>query len=112
MPQGDEGDWETLELTVDSGAVDHVGPPEAATGFDVQESEKSRAGFNYIVANGSPLPNEGEKHLAGMSLDWKPMKLKMQVANVKKILASVSKLYGKGSRVVFDDVEGSYVEDK
>ena len=36
----------------------------------------------------------------------------MQVAQVNKVLASVGKMCGAGNRVVFDDEEGSYIEDK
>ena len=32
-----------------------------------------------------------------------PMKFHMQVAQVKKVLASVAKIYGAGNRVVFGD---------
>ena len=36
----------------------------------------------------------------------------MQVAPVKKVLGSVAKMCGAGNRVVFDDEEGNYIENK
>ena len=50
--------------------------------------------------------------MEGHSDAWKPLKLNMQVAQVKKVLASVGKICGAGNRVVFDDEEGSFIENK
>ena len=40
------------------------------------------------------------------------MKFPLQIAPVKKVLASVAKICGSGNRVVFDDESGSYIENK
>ena len=34
--------WDKSDATVDSGAVDHVGPKHMAEAFEVKESDKSR----------------------------------------------------------------------
>ena len=73
--------------SVDSDTIDHVGPRDVGEAFEVRESDKSRAGFKYRVANGDIVPNEGEKWLEGYSDDWQPLRLNMQVAQVKKVLA-------------------------
>ena len=58
------------------------------------------------------IPNQGEKWIEGFGDEWTPVKFNMQVAPVKKVLASVAKICGSGNKVVFDDEEGSYIENK
>ena len=72
-----------VTVTVDSGAVDHVGPKHIAAAFETKESEKSKRGFKYQVANGIEIPNEGEKWISGYGEDWQPVKFTMQVAPFK-----------------------------
>ena len=38
LGKGDE-DWEEIQITIDSGAVDTVGPKEVGVGFPVQPTE-------------------------------------------------------------------------
>ena len=92
-------------MTVDSGAVDHVGPKHIAEAFEIRESDKSRRGFNYQVANGIEIPNQGEKWISGYGEDWQPVRFTMQVAPVKKVLGSVAKICGAGNKVVFDEAK-------
>ena len=54
----------------------------------------------------------GEKWIEGCGDDWTPVQFPLQVAPVKKVLASVAKICGSGNRVVFDDESGSYIENK
>ena len=53
-----------------------------------------------------------KKWIEGFGDEWTPVKFHMQVAPVKKVLASVAKICGSGNRVVFDDDEGSFIENK
>ena len=46
-----------------------------------------------------------------MSENWAPLRMKMQVAKVKKTLASVGEMVDANDRVVFDKA-GRYKEDK
>ena len=56
------GEWEDLdlEITLDSGACDHILDGGEAPGYDIKESEGSRRKQAYIVGNGHRIPNEGE----------------------------------------------------
>ena len=57
---GMDEEEEMIEVTVDSGAVDTVGPPSAGKAFETYETEASRTGKNFKAANGSPIENYGE----------------------------------------------------
>ena len=103
--------WEKIKATIDSGAVDTVGPRNAAQSVPVKEGKGSREGVVYRAANGTIIRNEGEKKIKGRTKEGKPISMVMQVADVKKVLVSVGKITGANNKVVFDD-EGSYIEDK
>ena len=58
---GMDEEGETIEVTVDSGAMDTVGPRSAGAGFETYETEASRNGKNFRAANGTFIRNYGEK---------------------------------------------------
>jgi len=108
-------EWQTLKLTVDSGACDHVVPPQAVHPEEIKITEAVRQGVTYTAANGSTIPNLGEVRVAGITEEDAHLNLTFQVAGVKKPLGSVRKMCAAGNRVVFEDiseVEGGYVENK
>ena len=70
-----EDECEKIAVTLDSGTVDHVGPKHVAEAFEVKESDKSRRGFKYQVANDIEIPNEGEKWISGCGEDWQLVKI-------------------------------------
>ena len=84
---GDE--WELIKVNVDSGAIDTVGPKGIATAFKMRSTPASRNGLSYRAANGTPIKNEGEKHIVGLTSDWSPINFVMQIAEVSKPLGSV-----------------------
>ena len=53
--------WEKFEMAVDSGASETVVGEEMVVTASMQESEGSRRGVEYKVANGESIPNLGEK---------------------------------------------------
>ena len=77
-------EWEVIKVTVDSGAVDTVTPPSTAKYFPILETEASRRGLHYRAANGTRITNHGARNVQGISADFKPMDLIMNVADVKK----------------------------
>ena len=105
------GEWECLDLAVDSGATETVVKEEMLTA-ETTEGAASRRGVQYEVANGVLIPNLGEKKFQGVSEENITRGLTAQVADVNKALLSVRKVVKAGNRVVFDDDEGSYIEDK
>ena len=105
-------EWERLEMTVDSGAAETIGPTSAAPNVEVVAGDKLRAGVKYTCAEGKSLPNLGEKRCI-MASDESHTEhvLNMQVAAVNRPLLSVSKAIDSGNKVVFDK-EWSYTENK
>ena len=104
--------WEKIEVTVDSGAADHVSNDKVGHGVTIRETEASKRGMNYRVANGAPIPNRGETVLRGVTDDGTPLGFTAQITDVTKTLCSVSKMVSAGNRVVFDDAEGNYIMNK
>ena len=90
-------------ITVDSGAADNVMPRSTLRKWmKVRQSEASRAGVHYVAANGARIANEGEADFAFQDKDGKRHSWVFQVADVNKVLASVSAMVDAGHRVVFD----------
>ena len=52
---GDNGNWEKITVTIDSGAVDSVGPKTMATDIGIKDTPASRAGLKYRAANGTSI---------------------------------------------------------
>ena len=107
----EDGNWELLEVAVDSGATESVIPDQLLVSIPTAPSAASRRGVEYEVANGQRVPNEGEKRFNAITEDGVDKKVVMQVCDVNQGLLSVSKMTAAGNRVVFDE-EGSYIEDK
>ena len=57
---GEDG-WEELEFAVDSGASETVVGPHMIFSADTKDSESSRRGVCYEVANDIKIANQGEK---------------------------------------------------
>ena len=107
----EEGDWEELELTVDSGVTDTVIQPKALPSVEVTEGPAFKRGVEYEMANGEYSPNLGEKKFRGVTEEGSLRGVTAQVVDVSQNLLSVYRCVKAGNRVVFDS-EGSYVENK
>ena len=105
-----EGEWECLEMAVDSGATETVISEDMVSMVKVKEGAASKRGVVYETANGETIPNLGEKHFIAESEEGTVKKITAQVADVNKGLLSVKKIVVAGNRVVFDTQ--SYIEDK
>ena len=106
-----EPEWQDIEFAVDSGATESVINEEMLPAVPITESEASKRGVKYEVANGVRIPNLGQKQFDGITDDESLRNLKVQVCDVNKALLSVKKITNAGNRVIFDN-EGSYIEDK
>ena len=102
---------EEIEITVDSGAVDTVGPPGTAQAFPLHTTQASREGRYYRAANNSKIAIHGMKELKGLTESGDPIGMGVQIADVKKVLGSVRRMCEAGNKVVFDE-DGSYVMNK
>ena len=107
-----EDQWVQVEANIDSGATETVIPEETLAGvIDISEGAAFKRGVQYEVADGTKVPNLGERRFVGFTEDGRASGVVAQVCAVNKMLMSVSKMTKNGNKVVFDD-EGSYVEDK
>ena len=104
-----------IEVTLDSGCVDHILDLGDAPGYEafVAESPGSKRGQRYVVGNGGRVPNEGQLVLnlehevkAG---DPSMLRSTFQVAEVTRPLMSVSRICDLGLKVVFDKDEALVV---
>ena len=106
-----QGEWQEIELAVDSGASETVVSEDMLPEVETKEGAASRRGVEYEVANGEKIPNLGEKKFQGTTHEGNVRNITAQVCDVNKALLSVKKVMSAGNRVVFDQ-EGSYIEDK
>ena len=105
------GRWELFTITVDSGAGESVSPPHAAPMFPTIETEAAKDGTYYIAATGDRVYNEGEKRVTCVTPEGHQQSWMFQVADVNKVLASVSRICESGQdRVVFQQ-GNSYIEN-
>ena len=66
--------FETISVTVDSGAFNTVGPPTIGTHFKITPAEASAKGRHYSAASGSVIRNYGERVITGTktNLGYRP----------------------------------------
>jgi len=95
----------TIRVAMDSGAGDHVASPEDVEGFAIEESANSRAGRNFIAANGGKIKNHGQSTVRMKTKAGKRVASTFQVADVTRPLYSVSKLCDAGYDVAFSKTE-------
>ena len=79
------GNFEKVKVTMDSGAVDPVVPPDVGLAFQLEETFASKNGIDYKGPNDSPIKNYGQRRYAGFSDNWTQMSGAWQVAEVKKV---------------------------
>ena len=61
----EETGWEALHITVDSGAVDTVGPKGMALKFPLQPTEASKKDMHYRAANDTNIAIHGKRISVG-----------------------------------------------
>ncbi len=92
-----------MRVRIDSGAIDTVGPMEIGRTFEMKETEMSKRGVGFVAANGSSIKNYGKKKIVGYTNDGKGVSMRMQRADVKKVLCSAHKMNLGGHVVALDD---------
>ena len=78
----DPSTWEVISAVVDSGATIAALAPSVGRGYPVEESEASKAGIEYEVANGDTVPNLGQKRLAVVTPEGSLRGYRSEVADV------------------------------
>ena len=116
--QGGERNWfrETtkgyeIDLIIDSGAVATITPVRTIPGEIPRETEASRRGMSYTVANGAAIANKGEVTLRGQAENGTIMNVIAQVSDVTKPIAAVREILKGGNRIVMDETV-SYIDNK
>ena len=96
------------KITIDSGAADSVLPRDMlASEFPLLPKQE---GIRFVAANGNVIGNYGRRNLAFKTQGRSGVNcMTFHVTDVKKPLASVSKMVEKGSSVHFTPY-GSYIE--
>ena len=98
-------------MTVDSGAGESVAPPHEADKFPIVETQASRDGTYYVAATGDRVYNEGEKRITCMTPEGHQHSWMFQMAEVNKVLASVSRICESGQEKVVFQKNNSYIEN-
>ena len=98
------------KITIDSGAAESVLPEDMLREVQMHQSKGSKAGVQFVAANGGKMPNLGEKRVHFRTKDGMESNVVFQVTHARKPLASVSKIVRKGNKVVFSPT-CSYIEN-
>ena len=102
-----EEGWVEIEITIDSGACDTVMPAAMCGHISIVQTEDSRRGVEYEVANGETIPNLGERHCFLMTEDSHIMKeIVFQCADIHKPLLSVSRCADLGYQCILEKLGG------
>ena len=88
-------------ITVDSGAAESVTSEQNLPEIPTRPSARSRGGVEHVNANGSTMPNRGEKLVPVKIRGRGQCALKLQVTDAQRTLSSVSKVCDGGHEVVF-----------
>ena len=105
------GEWEPLISIIDSGSTVPVAPLAVGRGYPVIEGAAKRAGVCYAQADGTELPNLGEKVMAVVTQEGTLRGYTTQLADVTHALQSVRALMKSSHHVVFDN-EGCFMVNK
>ena len=102
-----EEGWVEIEITIDSGACDTVMPAAMCGHISILQTEDSRRGVEYEVANGETIPNLGERHCFLMTENSHVMKeIVFQCADIHKPLLSVSRCADLGYQCILEKSGG------
>ncbi len=105
-------EWTEIEITVDSGACVTVMPRSLCEGISILQNRLSREGVEYEVANGTHIPDLGERTCEMMTVGSNTAKrIVFQVADVHKPLLSISGCADMGFDCHLDD-KGGHLTDR
>ncbi len=112
-----QGDKIKLEMTLDSGAGDHVLPKSMFPSVAIKPTPKSISGRCFYDASGKEIPNEGEKKIEFITPGGRSQKIRWQVADIVQPLLSMGKMeeagcimnFSKGDRHVLIPATGERI---
>ena len=94
---GKPGEWQEIEMAVDSGATETVMGEEMLAEIEIKPGVASKRGVNFEVANGTRIPNLGERKFVAHSEEGAARNITAQVCDVNKALLSVRKVVEAGN---------------
>ena len=103
------GDGVVIRACMDSGAVDSVAPASIAPHVPLQESAGSSRGQKYSTADGTTIPNRGEKTFVMRTKEGNDTEVTYQIADISRPLNSVGRICDQGNFVVFESTGGFIV---
>ncbi len=87
-----------------------MGSEKVANASRTNAAVVSKTGVGYVAANGSNVKNNGERTSIGYADSGDGVDVRIQHADVKKVLGSVNKMNMGGNVVVLGGQRESYVE--
>ena len=102
--------WMKVAGIMDTGAAESVMPPDLCKHLPIEPSLGSVRGQEYVTANGTRLPNQGQRRIQGVTDQGLPVNLTYQVTGVTKPLNSVSRICDQGNIVTFGP-DGGVIEN-
>ena len=85
---------------MDSGAINSVAPPDVSS-VPMTESQGSVNGMPYHTADGTRIPNLGQKTFDAVSEQGSALSQTFQIADISRPVTSVGELADAGNVVVF-----------
>ena len=107
-----EDEWIEVELCADTGACDTVMPGALAKHIPIQPSLQSLSSMMYEVADGSEIPNLGERRCVMWTENaTEARKINLQVADAHKALLSLSRCADMGFESRFGRRAGALIDE-
>jgi len=110
--EGEQPEFLSLEVCLDSGAGDHVLAKIDVPGYKIEPSPGSEAGLHFAAAGGKRIKMEGQVNAKFANGNGEEYVSCFQVAAVTRPLWSVGRICDKGYRAVFDSKEAKIIDKK
>ena len=110
--EGEQAEFLSLEVCLDSGAGGHVLSKVDVPGYKVVPSPGSEAGLHFVAAGGKRIPMERQVHAKFANGKGEEYVSCFQVAAVTRPPWSVGRICDKGCKAVFDNKEAKIVDKK
>lgn len=97
-------------MAIDSGAAYNVMPEGMLPYLKTEDGRQN--GVEYNVANGKPIPNEGERRVHAVTEQGQFLNFLIQVTDVHKILIYVGQICEAGYTLQFRKEGGAIIDGK
>ena len=108
--EGEQPEFLSLEVCLDSGAGDHVLSAVDVPGYVVEPSPGSLANHHFVAAGGKRIKMEGQVRAQFANGGGEAYTSCFQVAAVTRPLWSVGRICDKGYSAIFTDQEAKIVD--